>query len=159
MVNKNNVKLTAAQKAELKQAEQKAIAATRLAALNQQRAATQAAAYSQNLAGGVQDIANAAVAGGKFIDTSAAAGYQSPVTGQMTKYLMANVTDPFAAARQAAIKNRMRVGTKGYKKQFGQAVYNDYTSSLKASKASGGSGSSTLGYTPPTVTNNNVNIL
>jgi hypothetical protein len=152
MANKNSVKLTPAQKAELKQAEYKALAATKLAALNQQRAATQATAYSQNIAGGVQDIANAAVAGGKFIDTSAAAGYQSPVTAQMTKYLMANVTDPFAAARQAAIKNRMRVGTKKYKKQFGQAVYNDYTSSLTASKAAGGSGSSTLGYTPPTTT-------
>jgi hypothetical protein len=53
----------------------------------------------------------------------------------------------------------MRVGTKKYKKQFGQAVYNDYTSSLTDSKAAGGSGSSTLGYTPPTATNNNVRVL
>jgi len=159
MANKNSVKLTPAQKAELKQAEQKALAATKLAALNQQRAATQATVYSQNLAGGIQDIAGAAVAGGKFIDTSAAAGYQSPVTAQMGKYLTGSITDPFAAARQAAIKNRMRVGTKKYKKQFGQAVYNDYTSSLTDSKAAGGSGSSTLGYTPPTATNNNVRVL
>jgi hypothetical protein len=150
MANKNMVKLTPAQKAELKQAEQKALAATKLAALNQQRAATQAAAYSQTLAGNIRDIGGAAALGGKFIDTSAAAGYQSPVTGQMTGYLMGTVKDPFAAARQAAIKNRKRVGSKGYAKQFGQAVTADYLSSIKTSKAAGGSGTSTVGYTTPT---------
>jgi hypothetical protein len=150
MANKNTVKLTPAQKAELKQAEQKALAQTKLAALNQQRASTQALAYSQNLAGNIRDIGGAAALGGKFIDTSAAANYQSPVTAQITNLFEGTVKDPFAAARQAAIKNRMRVGTKKYKKQFGQAVYNDYTSSLTASKAAGGSGASTLGYTPPT---------
>ena len=149
MANKNMVKLTPAQKAEMKQAEQKALAATKLAALNQQRAATQALAYSQNLAGNVRDIGGAAALGGKFIDTSAAADYQSPVTAQMTGLLEGTVKDPFAAARQAAVKNRVRVGTKKYKKQFGQAVLADYTSGLKANTASGGSGTSTLGYTPP----------
>jgi len=150
MANKNMAKLTPAQKAELKQAEQKALAQTKLAALNQQRAATQALAYSQNLAGNIRDIGGAAALGGKFIDTSAAADYQSPVTGQMTSYLMGTVKDPFAAARQAAIKNRKRVGSKGYAKQFGQAVTADYLSSIKTSKAAGGSGTSTVGYTTPT---------
>ena len=150
MANKNTAKLTPAQKAEVKQAEQKALAATKLNAVNQQRAATQAALFAQNRAGSVLDIGQAAVAGGKFIDTSAAAGYQSPVTGQMTGYLMGTVKDPFAAARQAAIKNRKRVTSKPFKKQFGQAVLADYISGLKANTASGGSGTSTLGYTPPT---------
>ena len=36
------------------------------------------------------------------VDTSAAAGYQSPVTAQMTSYLKGTIKDPFAAARQAA---------------------------------------------------------
>jgi hypothetical protein len=152
MANKNSVKLTPAQKAELKQAEQKALAQTKLAALNQNRAATQALAYSQNLAGNIRDIGGAAALGGKFIDTSAAADYQSPVTAQMTNLFEGTVKDPFAAARQAAIKNRMRVGTKKYKKQFGQAVTADYLSSIKTSKAAGGSGTSTVGYTTPTST-------
>ena len=159
MANKNMVKLTPAQKAEMKQAEQKALAATKLAALNQQRAATQTLAYSQNLAGNIRDIGGAAALGGKFIDTSAAADYQSPVTGQMTNLLEGTVKDPFAAARQAAIKNRVRVGKKGFKKQFGQAVLADYISGLKANTASGGSGTSTLGYTPPTANTNNVEII
>jgi hypothetical protein len=144
------VKLTAAQKAEMKQAEQKALAATKLAALNQQRAATQSLVEAQRLAGNVRDIGGAAALGGKFIDTSAAMGYQSPVTTQMTNLLEGTVKDPFAAARQAAIKNRVRVGTKKYKKQFGQAVLADYTSGIKDNTSGGGSGSSTLGYTPPT---------
>jgi hypothetical protein len=150
MANKNTVKLTPAQKAELKQAEQKALAQTKLAALNQQRASTQALAYSQNLAGNIRDIGGAAALGGKFIDTSAAVDYQSPVTAQMTNLFEGTVKDPFAAARQAAIKNRMRVGTKKYKKQFGQAVTADYLSSIKTSKAAGGSGTSTVGYPTPT---------
>jgi len=140
-------KLTAAQKAEVKQAEQKALAATKLNALNQQRAATEALMFAQKGAGSVLDIGQAAAAGGKFIDTSAAVGYQSPVSAQMTSYLMGTIKDPFAAARQAAIKNRKRVGSKGYKKQFGQAVTADYLSAIKDSKASGGSGTSTVGYT------------
>ena len=142
-------KLTAAQKAELKQAEQRALAATKLSALNQQRAATQALVFAQNRAGSVQDIGMAAAAGGKFIDTSAAGGYQSPVTTQMTGYLMGTVKDPFAAARQAAIKNRKRVTSKGFKKQFGQAMTADALSAIKESKASGGSSSATS--TVPTV--------
>jgi hypothetical protein len=151
MANVNTAKLTAAQKAEVKQAEQKALAATKLNALNQQRAATQALVFAQNRAGSVLDIGQAAAAGGKFIDTSAAAGYQSPVTGQMTGYLMGTVKDPFAAARKAAIINRKRVYKKGYAKQFGQAVTADALSTVKASKASGGSGTSTAGLdTVPT---------
>ena len=141
--------LTAAEKAELKQVEQKALAATKLSALNQQRAATQATNYATNLAGNVQDIGRAAVAGGKFIDTSAAAGYQSPVTGQMTGYLKGTIKDPFAAARKAAIKNRLRVSTKGYRKEFNQAITADYLSAIKDSKAGGGSGTSTVGYSSP----------
>jgi len=156
MAKANVAKLTAAQKAELKQAQQKALTATKLSALNQQRAATQALVFAQNRAGSVQDIGMAAAAGGKFIDTSAAAGYQSPVTGQMTGYLMGTVKDPFAAARQAAIKNRKRVGSKGYKKQFGQAVTADYLSAIKDSKAGGGSGTSTLNYTGPGSSTGNV---
>ena len=139
-------KLTAAQKAELKQAEQRALAATKLGALNDQRAAAQAALFAQNRAGSIQDIGRAAAAGGKFIDTSAAAGYQSPVTGQMTGYLMGTVKDPFAAARKAAIINRKRVYKKGYAKQFNEAITADYLSAIKESKASGGSGTSTVGY-------------
>ena len=152
MAKANVAKLTAAQKAELKQAEQKALAATKLSALNQNIAATQAANYAGNLAGNVRDIGMAAAAGGKFIDTSAAAGYQSPVTGQMTGYLMGTVRDPFAAARKAAIKNRKRVGSKGYAKQFGQATLADYISGIKANTAAGGSGSSTLGNNLPLIT-------
>lgn len=149
MAKANVAKLTAAQKAELKQAEQRALAATKLNAVNQQRAAAQAALFAQNRAGSVLDIGQAAAAGGKFIDTSAAAGYQSPVTGQMTGYLMGTVRDPFAAARQAAIKNRKRVTSKGFKKQFGQAMTADYLSAIKESNAGGGSGTSTVGYTGP----------
>ena len=149
MANVNTAKLTAAQKAEVKQAEQKALAATKLNALNQQRAATQALVFAQNRAGSVQDIGQAAAAGGKLVDTSAAAGYQSPVTGQMTGYLMGTVKDPFAAARQAAIKNRKRVTSKPFKKQFGQAMTADALSAIKESKASGGSSSATS--TVPTV--------
>jgi len=145
MANVNAAKLTAAQKAEVKQAEQKALAATKLNALNQQRAAAQAALFAQNRAGSVLDIGQAAVAGGKFIDTSANPGYQSTVTGQMTGYLMDTVKDPFAAARKAAIINRKRVYKKGYAKQFGQAVMADAVSTVKDSKASGGSGTSTAG--------------
>lgn len=145
MANKNTVKLTPAQKAEVKQAEQKALAATKLNAINQQRAATQALVFAQNRAGSVLDIGQAAAAGGKFIDTSAAAGYQSPVTAQMTGYLMGTVKDPFAAARQAAIKNRKRVTSKPFKKQFGQAVTADALSTVKDSRASGGSGTTTAG--------------
>ena len=145
MANVNADKLTAAQKAEVKQAEQKALAATKLNAVNQQRAATQALVFAQNRAGSVLDIGQAAAAGGKLIDTSAAVGYQSPVSAQMTSYLMGTIKDPFAAARQAAIKNRLRVGTKGFKKQFGQAVTADALSAVKDSKASGGSGTSTAG--------------
>jgi hypothetical protein len=147
MANVNTAKLTAAQKAELKQAEKKALAATKLSALNQQRAATQALVFAQNRAGSVQDIGQAAAAGGKFIDTSAAAGYQSPVTGEMTSYLMGTVKDPFAVARQAAIKNRKRVYKKSYAKQFNEAATSDYLSTIKDSKAGGGSGTSTVGYT------------
>jgi hypothetical protein len=150
MANKNMAKLTPAQKAELKQAEQKALAQTKLAALNQNRAATQALAYSQNLAGNIRDIGGAAALGGKFIDTSAAADYQSPVTAQMTNLFEGTVKDPFAAARQAAIKNRKRVGSKGYAKQFGQATLADYISGIRANTAAGGRGTSTVGYTPPT---------
>jgi hypothetical protein len=156
MAKVNTATLTAAQKAEVKQAEQKALAATKLSALNQQRAATQAATYASNLAGNVRDIGMAAAAGGKFIDTSAAAGYQSPVTGQMTSYLMGTVKDPFAAARQAAIKNRKRVGSKGYAKQFGQATLADYISGIKANTAAGGSSTSTLGGILPIITSGGV---
>ena len=159
MANANVAKLTAAQKAELKQAEQKALAATKLSALNQNIAATQAATYASNLAGNVQDIGMAAAAGGKFIDTSAASGYQSPVTAQMTSYLMGSIKDPFAAARQAAVKNRIRVGTKGYRKQFNQAVTSDYLSTIKDSKAGGGSGTSTVGYTGPGSSTGSVSVI
>lgn len=142
--------LTAAEKAELKQVEQKALAATKLKALNDQRAATQATNYARNLAGNVQDIGRAAVAGGKFIDTSAASGYQSPVTAQMTSYLKGTIKDPFAAARQAAIKNRLRVSTKGYRKELNQAITSDYLSAIKDVRTGGSAGGSrTLGSNDP----------
>ena len=151
MANVNTAKLTAAQKAEVKQAKQKALTATKLDAINQQRAATQALVFAQNRAGSVLDIGQAAAAGGKFIDTSAAAGYQSPVTTQMTGYLMGTVKDPFAAARQAAIKNRKRVTSKPFKKQFGQAVTADAISAIKDSRASGGSASASATSAVPTI--------
>ena len=151
MAKANVAKLTAAQKAELKQAEQRALAATKLSALNQQRAATQALVFAQNRAGSVLDIGQAAAAGGKFVDTSATPGYQgAATTGAFTSSLMGTITDPFLATRQAAIKNRVRVGKKGYAKQFGQATLADYLSGIKANTAAGGSGTSTLGYTAPT---------
>ena len=149
MAKANVAKLTAAQKAELKQAQQKALTATKLSALNQQRAATQALVFAQNRAGSVLDIGQAAAAGGKFVDTSAAAVYQSPVTGQMTGYLMGTVKDPFVALREAAITNRVRVGKKKYKKNLFEAMRKDYLSGIKEVKASGGSGTSTVGYTGP----------
>ena len=86
MAKANVAKLTAAQKAELKQAQQKALTATKLSALNQQRAATQALVFAQNRAGSVLDIGQAAAAGGKFVDTSATPGYQGAATTGAFRY-------------------------------------------------------------------------
>jgi hypothetical protein len=121
-----------------------------LAARNQNIAATQAAAYAQNLAGRVKAVGQAAVGGGKFIDTSAAEGYQgAATTGMLTNSLMGSITDPFVGIRQAAIKNRKRVSGKGFNKRFGKALEKDYLSTIKESKAGGGSSSATS--TVPTV--------
>ena len=147
MSNPNLSKLTAAQKAELKQEEQRVLAATKLAARNQNIAATQTLAYTQNLAGGVKAAGQAAVGGNKFIDTSAAPGYQgAATTGMLTNSLMGSITDPFVGIREAAIRNRMRVSGKGFNKRFGKALEKDYLSTVKGVQAGGGSGTSTLGY-------------
>lgn len=145
MSNPNLSKLTAAQKAELKQEEQRVLAATKLAARNQNIAATQTLAYTQNLAGGVKAAGQAAVGGNKFIDISAAPGYQG-TTGAVTSSLMGSITDPFVGIREAAVRNRMRVSGKGFNKRFGKALEKDYLSTVKGVQAGGGSGTSTLGY-------------
>ena len=58
---------------------------------------------AQRLAGNVQGIGQAAALGGQFVDTSAAPGYQSPVTGQYTGMLMRSVTNPIMAAQQGTL--------------------------------------------------------
>ena len=90
------------------------------------------------------------------MDTSEAAGYQSPVTGQMTNYLKSTVKDPFAAVRQAAVQNRVKVSGKKYKKNLFKAMRNDYLSGIKEVKAGGGSGTSTVNYTGPGSSTGNV---
>ena len=147
--NKSKVKLTPAQQAELKKAEQDTLAKVKLQALNANRAATESLYYANTLAAPIQNIGQAAAAGGKFVDTSEAAGYQSPTTGQMTSYLKGTVKDPFVAFREAAITNRVRVGKKKYKKNLFEAMRNDYLSGIKEVKTGGGSGTSTVGYTGP----------
>lgn len=151
MTNKKKsvVTLTPAQKAELKQAEQDTLSKLKLQAVNENRAATASLYYANNLAGSVQDIGKAAAAGGKFVDTSEAAGYQSPVTGQMTNYLKSTVNDPFAAVRQAAVQNRVKVSSKKYKKNLFEAMDKDYLSGIKDVKVGGGSGTSTINYNGP----------
>lgn len=58
---------------------------------------------AKRLAGNVQSIGQAAALGGQFVDTSAAPGYQSPVTGQYTGMLMRSVTNPIIAAQQGTL--------------------------------------------------------
>ena len=53
---------------------------------------------SQRLAGNVQSLGQAAALGGQFVDTSAAPGFQSPVTGQYTGMLMRSIINPVKAA-------------------------------------------------------------
>jgi hypothetical protein len=154
--NKSKVKLTPVQQAELKKAEQDTLAKIKLQALNTNRAATESLYYANNLASNVQNIGQAAAAGGKFVDTSEAAGYQSPTTGQMTNYLKSTVKDPFAAVRQAAVQNRVKVSGKKYKKNLFKAMRNDYLSGIKEVKAGGGSGTSTVNYTGPGSSTGNV---
>lgn len=149
--NSNYDKLTPAQKAELKKAQQEAIARARLSAINTQRASTQSLAEAQRLAGNVGDIGAAAAAGGKFVDTSAATGYQGGVTtGAQTNALMGTITDPFAAARDAAIKNRKLVKGKQWTNRFKRGLLKDYTSTIKDTTLSGGSGTSAIGFDTPT---------
>lgn len=158
--NSNYDKLTPAQRAELKKAEQEAIARARLAAINTQRASTQSLAEAQRLAGNVRDIGAAAAAGGKFVDTSAATGYQGGVTtGAQTNALMGTVTDPFAAARDAAIKNRKLVKGKQWTNRFKRGLLKDYTSTIKDTTLSGGSGTSAIGFDTPTAVNKPVSVI
>ncbi len=147
---KSVVALTPAQKAELKQAQQDTFAKAKLAAMNENRAATESRIYAAQQAQNVQGIGMAAAAGGKFVDTSEAAGYQgAATTGAFTKLLMGNVQDPFIAAQQAAVQNRVKFGKKKYRNTLFEAMANDYRSGIKKVKAGGGTGTGALGYTGP----------
>lgn len=70
---------------------------------------------SERLAGNVQGIGRAAALGGQFVDTSAAPGYQSPVTGQYTGMLMRSVTNPIIAAQQGTLAEIRLRNKKKYK--------------------------------------------
>jgi len=149
--NKSVVALTPAQKAELKQAQQDTFAKAKLAALNENRAATESRIYAAQQAQNVGSIGMAAAAGGKFVDTSEAPGYNGSVTtGAFTKLLMGNVKDPFIAAQQAAVQNRVKRTSKKSKKTLFELMAADYRSGIKDVKAGGGSGTSTIGYTAQT---------
>jgi len=148
--NKSVVALTPAQKAELKQAQQDTFAKAKLAALNENRAATESRMYSAQQAQNVQGIGMAASLGGKFVDTSEAPGVNTAATtGAFTKLLMGNVQDPFIAAQQAAVQNRVKVGSKKSKKTLFELMAADYRSGIKDVKAGGGTGTGALGYTGP----------
>ena len=150
--NVDLAKLSAAQKAELKAAELKALAQVKLSAANQATAATQTAADAQRLAGGITSLSMAARAGGKIIDTSAAEGVQSPVATQMATYLRGTVQNPFVGLREAAVANKKRVNNPYFKRKFGSALLTDYASTVKDVTAAGGSGSAILGGNLPTTT-------
>lgn len=152
VVNANYAKLSAAQRAELKAAELKALAQVKLSAANQATAAAQTAADAQRLAGGITGLSMAARAGGKIIDTSAAEGVQSPVAAQTAAYLRGTVQNPFVGIRQAALLNKKRVNDPYFKRKFGNALINDYASAIKDARSGGGGGSSASSTSTPTVT-------
>lgn len=61
---------------------------------NQRAGQAQVTNYAEQAAAEVRGLGAAAAAGGKFIDTSAAPGFQSPVTGQYTAMLGRSITTP-----------------------------------------------------------------
>lgn len=146
MANPNYAKLSAAQKAQLKETEMRTLAQVKLEAANQATAATQTAADAARLAGGITGLSMAARAGGKIIDTSAAEGVQSPVATQMASYLRGTVQSPFVAMRQAALRNNKMYNNPYFKRKYSNALINDAASLNRANQASGGSSSSTAGY-------------
>lgn len=83
----------------------KATEAQKVAALtaNQQARGAGAVNIANRLAGNIQGLGQAAAAGGLFVDTSAAPGYQSPVTGQFTSMLMRNITSPINAEQKGIL--------------------------------------------------------
>jgi hypothetical protein len=58
---------------------------------------------ARRLAGNVQGLGQAAALGGQFVDTSAAPGFQSPVTGQYTGILMRDIAEPIKAAQAGTL--------------------------------------------------------
>jgi hypothetical protein len=64
---------------------------------NTQALAAQAVGKATQLGQNVQGLGQAAALGGQFVDTSAASGYQSPVTGQYTGMLKRAVVNPIKA--------------------------------------------------------------
>lgn len=83
----------------------KATEAQKVAALtaNQRARGEGAVNIANRLAGNIQGLGQAAAAGGVFVDTSAAPGYQSPVTGQFTSMLMRNITSPIKAEQKGIL--------------------------------------------------------
>lgn len=71
---------------------------------NQQLGLQRAMAFANRRAEGVQGLGAAAARSGKFIDTSAAPGYQSPVTGAMTALYKRGITGPVKGQQTALQK-------------------------------------------------------
>jgi hypothetical protein len=99
---------------------------------------------AQRLAGNVQSLGQAAALGGQFVDTSAAPGYQSPVTGQYTGMLMRSVTNPILAAQQGTLAEiRLR-----NKKKYEQALMSKDAKGATAARAGITTPTTTSGYSP-----------
>lgn len=64
---------------------------------NTQALAAQAVGRATQLGQNVQGLGQAAAISGQFVDTSAASGYQSPVTGQYTGMLERAIVNPIKA--------------------------------------------------------------
>lgn len=108
--------------------------AQRMTALNKNQAAMMRGAVniSNRLAGNVQDLGQAAAAGGLFMDTSAASGFQNRGTAQYTNLLKGMVSDPTQAAQRGLLATiRMRNA-----KKYRQALA-DKTATGYAGAASG----------------------
>jgi len=139
-------KLTPAQKAEVKATEARVLAQVKLSAANRAKAAGTTAAYAKNLSGNISSMGMAAGLSGKYIDTSEKAGFQSPTIAASNNLLMDMVKDPFLAMRKGALRNNKMYNNPYFKRKFGNALINDASSLNKVNQASGGGGSSTVGY-------------
>ena len=95
---------------------------------------------AENQAANIQSLGAAAALGGKFMDTSAASGFQNRGTAQYTNLLQGQIVDPVKAQQQgllATIKLRN-------KKKYQEAL-------AKQAKTGGASGTSVAGADPTVI--------